>query len=233
MSEIPLRGTPPNTEGREETDSGFAQGDRIHHDKRGPGEVTGFFGEYVMCQFDSEPHGQHKYTHDKARKALCFPDAVAKDWKPDPSAAAKKPSGKAKLKKKDRVEHPSRGAGVIKHVDPAGEVTVAFDNGDEMEYDMADALEKLKLTGGDGGDAKPAAAAEPVGPGIKGTKPDRPDREETDSGFAQGDRIKHDSRGPGVVSGFFGEFVVVHFDAEKDEEFQYDHSDARQKLSFI
>ena len=68
---------------------------------------------------------------------------------------------------------------------------------------------------------------------IRGTPPNNPDREETDSGFAQGDRVKHDSRGPGVVSGFFGEFVVVHFDSEKDEEFQYDHADARKKLSFI
>ena len=98
---------------------------------------------------------------------------------------------------------------------------------------MSDALEKLKLTG-ETADAKPAAAAaEPAGPEIRGKKPDRPGREETDSGFAQGDRVKHDSRGPGVVSGFFGEFVVVHFDSEKDEEFQYDHDDARKKLSFI
>ena len=103
---------------------------------------------------------------------------------------------------------------------------------------MSDALEKLKLTG-ETADAKPGAAAaaaaagEPAGPEIRGKKPDRPGREETDSGFAQGDRVKHDSRGPGVVSGFFGEFVVVHFDSEKDEEFQYDHDDARKKLSFI
>ena len=110
---------------------------------------------------------------------------------------------------------------------------MAFDSGENMEYDMADALEKLKLVGGDAEEeSAPAAAAEPSSM-IRGTVPTRPDREETDSGFAQGDRIKHDSRGPGTVTGFFGEFVVVHFDSEKDEEFQYDHDDARKKLAFI
>jgi len=231
--ELPeIRGTPPSDPDREETDSGFAQNDRVHHAKRGPGVVTGFFGEYVQVQFDSEPHGQHKYNHKKARSALCFPDAAG-EYTPPPAAAAGKPK-KSKLKKKDRVEHATRGAGTIASVDASGEVTVKFDSGDAMEYDMADALEKLKLTGTEEEAATGAAApAAPAGNGIRGTVPDRPDREETDSGFAQGDRIKHDSRGDGTVTGFFGEFVVVHFDSEKDEEFQYNHDDARKKLSFI
>ena len=127
MSEIEIRGTPPNNPDREETDSGFAQNDRVFHEKRGPGTITGFFGEFVMCQFDSEPHGQHKYSHDKARRCLCFPDAAPKDFVAP--AAAAPTSKKSKLKRKDRVEHASRGVGTITSVDADGEVTVKFDNG--------------------------------------------------------------------------------------------------------
>jgi len=57
---------------REETDSGFAQGDRIQHGVRGLGTILGFFGEFVCVQYDKEPSGQHKYSHSKARKCLDF-----------------------------------------------------------------------------------------------------------------------------------------------------------------
>ena len=53
------------------------------------------------------------------------------------------------------------------------------------------------------------SAAEEELPDIKGTPPatgpDGEEREETDSGFAQGDRVFSVKRGPGVIKGFFGE----------------------------
>jgi len=32
--------------------------------------VRGFYGEFVLVQFDDEPHGQHKYTWDQAHKKV-------------------------------------------------------------------------------------------------------------------------------------------------------------------
>jgi len=55
---------------REETDSGFAQWDRVKHTKRGLGRCIGFFGEFVMIQFDDEPQGRHKYTWDQANRKV-------------------------------------------------------------------------------------------------------------------------------------------------------------------
>ena len=55
---------------REETDSGFAQWDRVEHTKRGLGRVIGFFGEFVMVQYDDEPHGKHKYSWEQAKKKV-------------------------------------------------------------------------------------------------------------------------------------------------------------------
>jgi len=55
---------------REETDSGFAQWDRVKHTKRGLGRCIGFFGEFVMIQFDDEPQGRHKYTWDQAKRKV-------------------------------------------------------------------------------------------------------------------------------------------------------------------
>jgi len=55
---------------RDETDSGFAQWDRVKHTKRGLGRVIGFFGEFVMVQFDDEPQGRHKYTWDQAKRKV-------------------------------------------------------------------------------------------------------------------------------------------------------------------
>ena len=51
----PIRGTPPSDPDREETDSGFAQNDRVHHAKRGVGTVTGFFGEFVCVVVSAIP----------------------------------------------------------------------------------------------------------------------------------------------------------------------------------
>lgn len=42
----------------------------VVHTKRGQGVVRGFYGEFVLVQFDDEPHGQHKYTWDQAHKKV-------------------------------------------------------------------------------------------------------------------------------------------------------------------
>ena len=73
--------------------------------------------------FDAEPHGQHKYNHRKARSTLCFPDAAPADWTPPADAGGAKKKEKSKFKKKDRVEHSSRGPGTVKFV-AGGEVTL-------------------------------------------------------------------------------------------------------------
>ena len=54
----------------EEASSGFAKGEKLTHAKRGAGKVIGFFGEFVCVQFEGEPHGQHKYSHQKVQRAL-------------------------------------------------------------------------------------------------------------------------------------------------------------------
>ena len=59
-----------------------------------------------------------------------------------------------------------------------------------------------------------------------------PDREPTDSGFAQGDRIEHGTRGVGTVLGFFGEFVCVQYDREAGGQHKYTWVKARKCLDF-
>jgi len=97
---------------REETDSGFAQNDCVFHAKRGEGTVRGFYGEFVLVQFESEPHGQHKYTHEKARKVLVFSDGSGKpaaDFKPKPKRKASVDEGPMMLEpdEDDEKELPS------------------------------------------------------------------------------------------------------------------------------
>jgi hypothetical protein len=69
-----------------------------------------------------------------------------------PKQAAKKPKGvvpkaaRGTLRKGTRVNHPSRGGGRCTGTWNGGqEVSIKYDTGDEMDYDMKDALAKLEV----------------------------------------------------------------------------------------
>lgn len=82
--------------------------------------------------------------------------------------AAKKPTG---FKEGDRVEHASRGGGTITAV-AGGEVTCLYDNEEEFEYSLEDALSKLTLA--KGAAAKPAKANATVAEPAAAPAPARP-----------------------------------------------------------
>jgi len=141
------------------------------------------------------------------------------------------------LRKGVRVQHPSRGEGSVTGTWNDGkDVVIKYDNDKEpFEYSMSDALKKLKiLSDEEAPPADPPKRSPPASKKSPASSPSaNPDREETSSGFAQGDRVKHSSRGEGTIAGFYGEFVKVEFDAEPEEVFEYTHDDARAKLSFV
>merc|ERR1711939_1232938 len=148
--------------GREETSSGFAKGDNVVHSSRGKGKITGFYGEYVVCEFDTEPDDEFQYTHEEARSKLTFPDgsrAVGEGEEAAPPPKAKKPAAEKKpaaaaapaapadpdrdFKKGDKISHAARGKGVVGGFN--GEfVVIVFDNEeDEFEYTQAECKQKL------------------------------------------------------------------------------------------
>ena len=142
------------------------------------------------------------------------------------------------LRKGDRIIHPSRGSGSITGR-MADTVFVKYDSGEEFDYLMDDALEKLLLE--DGGGAAPKASAsgaqsvEPVMPprakarkgSIESTGPPRDEGKKKT--LRKGDRIVHPSRGGGSITGRMADMVYVLYDS--GEDFEYYMDDAMEKLS--
>ena len=209
---------------REPTDSGFAQQDRVVHATRGAGTVLGFFGEFVMVQYDNEPHGRHKYTWSKAQRSaiysvsLCLCDIhvytrclIFSNGKDKAVAAKHRTRKAAEEDDDDYTEEPSPSPIRAK---PPSKIQPAVPVKAPESYSQ-NGTDILGIGGGDDNDDGPA------------------EREETDSGFAQWDRVKHTKRGLGRVIGFFGEFVMVQFDDEPHGRHKYTWDQAKKKVSII
>lgn len=121
---------------------------------------------------DKEKKAPPKKRCRECMRQVCICDPAASGGGKavcEPVAAAAAPASKPKsLRKGDRVMHPSRGGGSITGR-MADMVYVLYDSGEDFEYLMDDALEKLTLEdGGSGGGTAPAPAKpkaeEPVAP---------------------------------------------------------------------
>lgn len=223
--------------------AGFSAGDRVNHSAHGSGTVSGFsLGKYVHVDFDDIPDEEFQYDRSDAKKKLSKRSgevsmgaleqdigrvrAISNAEKAPVPAAFTAPApenddddereevGDTGLAQNDRVMHPKRGLGQV--VGFYGEfVCVAFDNepGGQHKYSYAKCVKTLTRVDGATPAPKPVAAT-----GV--------------AGFKEGDRVTHSSHGQGTVSGFsLGKWVHVEFDDFPNEEFQYDRSDAKRKLS--
>merc|ERR1711865_71128 len=219
---------------REETDSGFAQNDRVEHAKRGVGTVIGFFGEFVKVQYDTGPVGQHKYTHSKARKALVFSSKKGAAPSEAPAPPAQNDSSAPAVSGSQKIVN-GRCSECMRRADLC---SCVFDE-EEAEEEPSPSPIRAKPTR-----QAPKAAPEPykakknegndiLGIGGAGSDDEELERDETDSGFAQWDRVKHTKRGLGKVIGFFGEFVMVQYDDEPHGRHKYTWDQAKKKVSII